>query len=71
MFLTLISFVVKRENERLSSMISELEAKSISYEQNINTYQGQVENFRLFRAQNKCLDPILFWSGYGVAIPIG
>ena len=52
-------------------MISELEAKSISYERNINTYQGQVEDFRLFRSQNKCLDPIIFWSGYAVAVLIG
>ena len=52
-------------------MIRELEEKSISYEQNLNTYQGQVEDFRMFRARNKCLDPILFWSGYAVAILIG
>ena len=52
-------------------MIQELEEKSISYEQNINTYQGEVESFRMFRARNKCLDPILFWSGYAVAILIG
>ena len=65
------SYSAFEENQRLLVRIQELQEESQSYQLNMNTYQGQVEDFRVFRAQNKCLDPILFWSGYAVAILIG
>merc|ERR1711970_834330 len=57
------------ENDKLVRRINQLEALVLDYNIDIESFQEQVDQ-HAFKSDNTCLNPLVFWSGYILAVII-
>ena len=63
--------LLKLEKVELEQFIEEQSQAASEAENHIRNYQGKVAKHAQFVAENTCLDPLIFWSGYLLAVVIG
>ena len=61
----------QNENDKLVRRINQLEALVLDYKIDIESFQEQIDDHATFISNNTCLNPLVFWSGYILAVLIG
>merc|ERR1712223_112831 len=62
--------LLKLEKSELEQIIEGQSIAASEAENHIRNYQGKVAKHAQFVAENTCLDPLIFWSGYLLAVII-